>query len=487
MNYLEIFGIAASVLGAFLVFSITVAVHEWGHYLAARRMGLYIQSFAIGFGPKIFSFMHQGVEFRFNWIPLGGYVQLPQMVPVELLEGKEAENLPKDLPAITPWAKIVTAFWGPSFSFLLALLLAILVYFVGFPERVNLQNTVIGYMTKDSPARQSGMKVGDRIVAINDHAIRNWTGNPDAVKESIIFSEGERIKVQVERDGQLLTFTPVPKKDPEMESLRTLGIVPSDDTVLVGKIHKGSPAEKAGLKTGDRILLMNGEKVYNFLQIMDAIEVSEALPIRLLVQRGHEQQSVDVTPLRGTYTRSDGKNVLTDKPMIGIIWMADPKTEKRVTHPTPFELIYNSGSMVFRTLGAIPNPRSDIGIKQMTGPLGIFRVIQSLLLDDWRKVLYFGVVLNVNLALFNLFPLPILDGGHILLSFIEMIKRGPVRARLIYNIQSAFLFVLMGFALFVTYRDVLRWGKDIQEDGKAADMKQMSKTLRFEPYTPPAR
>ncbi|MDD5262256.1 MAG: RIP metalloprotease RseP [Methylacidiphilales bacterium] len=485
MNTLEILGIIGSVIGAFVVFSVTVAAHEWGHFLAARMTGLYIQRFAIGFGPKVFSFKRNGVEYCINWIPLGGFVQLPQMVPVEMLEGKEAEELPKNLPPVTPWAKIITAFWGPLFSFLLALALAIIVYFVGFPERINLQNTVVGYMTKESAAREVGIQLGDVITRINGREVKGWAGNADAIKESIIFSEGETIRVDVERNGRHLVFYPRPKKDPELENLRALGIGPADDSVLVGKILPGSPAEQAGLKTEDRILRINGEKVYNYLHIMDVIEAGEGKLVHLEVQRAGAQIAVDVVPRRGTYTKADGKTSLTENPMIGIIWMADPKTEKRITHPKPFELISNSALMVFRTLHAIPNPKSDIGIKQMSGPLGIFRAIQTLLLDDWRKVLYFGVVLNVNLALLNLFPLPILDGGHILLSIIELLKRGPVHAKLIYSVQSAFLFVLVGFALFVTYRDALRWGRDLQNERKAADSEQMSKTLRFEPHNPP--
>jgi regulator of sigma E protease len=201
MTLVEILQFAVSLVAALFVFSVTIFVHELGHFLAARRKGLEVERFAIGFGPKIVSFTRKGVEYSINWIPFGGYVALPQMAPMEMIEGSN-ENEAQDLPPVSPWAKIVTAFWGPLFSFLLALFCAVILFFTGKNENTTVQTTMIGYVAPDSPASEVGILPGDRIVSIDGEPMVRWTGNGGgAVTQAVLLSVKKSVEVVVERDG----------------------------------------------------------------------------------------------------------------------------------------------------------------------------------------------------------------------------------------------------------------------------------------------
>jgi len=446
---------AWTLIVALLLFGVTVFVHELGHFIAARRMGLVVEKFAIGFGPTLWSFKRDGVQYQINALPLGGYVALPQMAPMDMVEG-ENQFKREELPTVSPWAKIVTAFWGPAASFLFAVFLACVVWKIGKPDYKEMQERQIGFLMPDGPAAKSGLQAGDTILAINDYPITRWAGSTEGVVENIILSVGEKIQFKVLRlDGSTETISVKPDRNSKMENLRTVGISPVGPSV-VDQVLLKSPAAAAGLKKGDKVLAANGQKIWNSDQFANIIQTSKG-PVSLDINRDGQMLTLSVTPV---IPSKGGEH----KPMIGVVWApGEPVT----VWPTPWAQISNSSTLVFRTLKALVSPKSDVNIGHMSGPIGIFDKIMKILRYEPSQLLAFCVIFNVNLALLNMMPIPILDGGHIMFAIIEWIRRRPVSFKVISAVQTAAFIIMIGLFLFISYRDVLRVGKGNGQQDKS--------------------
>lgn len=472
MTLVDILQFIASLIGVAFVFGITVFVHELGHFLAARYKGLYVDRFAIGFGPKICSFKRDGVEYAICWIPFGGYVSLPQMAPMEMVEG-ESDVEVKDLPPITPWAKIVTAFWGPAFSFLLALACATLLFFVGKNENTTLKTTTVGYVEPGSPAALAGIKPGDRILKVNGKEVTHWSKNGDGgILQAIILSSGETIQLEVEQDGKINTFDLTPVPNPDLEGLRGLGFESPDNRymplIIDRFLSEDSPAATSGLKVGDQVVQVNGEPVFSMAQVSKMVQKSSETMI-FTVKRNGSLKEVAVTPRL---------ELGSGKMMIGVIWKVD-FTE--VVKVSPFTQVNDSVVTMGRTLFALVSPSADVGVKHMSGPVGIFNVLRKLLVTDIRDLIAFCVFFNVNLAILNLLPLPILDGGHITFAVVEWITKRPIHVKVLYALQTSFFIILIAFMLFVSFYDVGRIGKDIKEGSENRKQAEERGQIRFEP------
>jgi regulator of sigma E protease len=453
-------------LEVILLFNLLIAVHELGHFLAAKWRGLKIERFAIWFGKPIWKAKIGGVEYALGWIPAGGYVALPQMATMEAIEGKN-ETPAEQLPNVAPLDKIIVAVAGPLFSFLLALFFAIIVWQVGRPTILGDNTTQIGWVDPKGPAAKAGLKAGDVILTIDGHPVQNFQPSAyvaDSVKWRIITSTGTNIAIKYKRDGKEMPVayvlpTNVPTPWYERRSLRQI-FVDGENPALISQIASNSPAERAGLKIGDEIIALDGQKIYS----PDSIEYAQMMmsngpvkPMALTIRRDNDQFIKTLTPeLPRTPTNS--------YPMLGIMeWQEG--TNSLLEHPTPLDQIQSSVGMIFATVGAITSPRSHIGVQQLGGAVMIVRVYSNLFQDKdgWRRVLWFSVILNVNLALLNMLPLPVLDGGHIVLALIEFLRRRPISARVLNNIQSGFAMLLIGFMLYIAFFDTSDWVRSARD------------------------
>ncbi|MFZ5805947.1 MAG: RIP metalloprotease RseP [Verrucomicrobiota bacterium] len=455
---LESFRVLVTFIVAFVVFSITVLVHEWGHFVAAKQMGLVVERFAIGFGPKVFGWKRGDVEYALNWLPFGGFVQLPQMAAMDMVEGKSETDASK-LPPASPWAKSVTAFYGPLFSFLLAVVLAFIVWGTGIPQSKDFLTTTIGYVEPNSPAAKAGLQPGDQVLKINNQPVTRWAGRSGGVTEAVLLSVGKTVKVEVKRNEKVLTFNILPEKDPEMEGLRNLGFEKYfARTLIVDMAHKGSPAEQAGLREGDQILQVDGKPVYSVAHLNNLV-VNAKGALKMLYLRDGKRHIAEVTPQKAS-------NYHYAK-MLGISFRVG---EDQITQVDPWTMITNSMTFIYKTLRAVSSPDSDVGLRHLSGPIGIFDKLMMLLTIDPRLVIYFGVVLNVNLAVINLFPIPVLDGGHIILCIIEAIRRRPMEPKILQIVQTGFFVLLMGLFLFITFYDVRRVGERVIKKPKPFEL-----------------
>lgn len=470
-----------------LIFNLIIGVHELGHFLAARWRGLKVDRFAIWFGKPIWKKRIGGVEYALGTIPFGGYVSLPQMATMEAIEGK-AESGDQPLPPVAPLDKIIVAFAGPLFSFVLAIAFAFVVWGVGRPTSEADNTTTIGWVDPAGPAWKGGLRPGDTILTVDGQPVHHFSPtSSDSVTWRIVTSTGTNIVFTYQRDGKTETTSVVPYHRPtkwyERRALRQVLIAPATRSSIY-EIASNSPAALAGLKPGDEVVGVDGEKVYSFQSVMsvqDSMSNAVVRPVRLTIQRGVEQFDRTLVAVKPTVPSRPPTRLeklcqalhiavapaapAAVPPMFGIMsWQGE--TNVTLMHQSPLEQIQASVEQIFNTFGALFSRKGEIGVQQLGGAVMIIRVYSNLFDDDdgWRRVLWFSVILNVNLALLNLLPLPVLDGGHITLSLIEVVRRRPVSARILEKIQSGFAALLIAFMLYIAFFDTGDWLRSARAD-----------------------
>ena len=453
-----------TILSFLAALAILVVVHELGHFLAARWRGLKVDRFAIWFGKPIWKKKIGGVEYALGTIPAGGYVSLPQMATMEAIEGK-GESSGKPLPPISALDKIIVAVAGPLFSFLLAIAFAVLVWAVGRPVSEAENSTTIGWVDSTGPAWKAGLRPGDKILEVDGFPVTQF-GAPsqDSITWRIITSEQPTIALKYVRDGKeyVTEATPYRRANQwyERKSLRQILVAPAHKAVIY-EVATNSPAAIAGLRRGDEVVALNGEKLFSFIPVLHEEEVmtnGPVHPVTFTIRRGSEQFETVLVPEKPLKPAGAG-------PSFGIAaW--EGTTNITLAHPTPFDQIATSANQIFATLGTVFSHKSDVSVQQLGGAVMIIRLYTNLFESEhgWRQVLWFSVILNVNLALLNMLPFPVLDGGHITLALFEAVRRRPVSAKLLNYLQSACAAVLIGFMLFIAFFDTGDWVRSARKN-----------------------
>lgn len=439
------------IIAVILSFNVMIFVHELGHFLAARWRGLQIDKFQVWFGKPIWSKTINGVQYGLGWIPAGGFVALPQLAPMDAIEGERTSDKP--LPPISPWDKIIVAIAGPIFSLLLALVIGLIVWKVGKPADL-IHSTQIGYIQKDSPAEKAGLQLGDNILAVNGKPVKGFIGGLDYIKESIVLSQGDQIEFTIQRANEteprkiLTSFETAPTRWYERRALRTVGISYSNPAI-VREMVANSPGVKAGLQKGDQIVAVDGIKIWSTDQISQYLQTKNYAESSFTVQRGQETKELKITP-----ALPEKPNDKT--PMLGIAWDTEDLFDKHLVYLNPIDQCLSSVKMMVATITALISPNSSIGFDQMNGPLGIAKAKYDLLNSEFgiQRLLAFLVLINVNLAIFNMLPFPVLDGGHTTMAVMELITRRPVKARILEYVQSACALLLITLFLYITSKDV---------------------------------
>ena len=450
---MQVLNVIFIILEVLVLFNLLIIVHELGHFLAAKWRGLHVERFGIWFGKPLWERSFGGVKYSLGSIPAGGFVALPQMAPMEAIEGGGDTNY-ADLPKVSALDKIIVAFAGPLFSFGLAFFFAGVVWMIGRPVSETDTTTVVGYVFPESPAEAAGMLPGDKILEVDGGEVKRWSGIGDAVTWRVVSSVGETISLKIERDGAIQELTATPTRPEtkawERASLRQIKILPFQTPIVAG-VQPNSPAEEAGIQENDVIEAVNSVKLYNPQALSQYIgENSDSDLVLDLMREGVPVQAT-VRPVLPVYP--DGFEGEKRK-MIGVAW--DLSGEMKITHPGPWEQINASVMAMANTFKALFASKSDIGAQHLSGPVGIMRIYYLLFESEygWRLALWFSVLLNVNLALLNLLPIPVLDGGHIVMATIEAIFRRPIPYWILNIVQTGCALLVIGYMLYVTFFDV---------------------------------
>jgi len=443
-----------------LFFGGSIFVHELGHFLAARKRGVHVSRFSIGFGPKMFSWEGKdGVEYRISWLPLGGYVALPQLADMPAVEGEKNPKT-QDLPPVSYSTRMLVFVAGATFNMIFAFLLATVIWLVGQPTTSDQATTQIGYVVDEieisdgqtipSPARQADLRIGDTIRAIDGYEVENWQEFLQTLVTSAGRTEkGRRYNVfSIERDGVVNDVTVYPRLAGD-EEIRKVGIIAAYE-LLVHVVAPGSAGEKFGILPGDRFLSLDDTRILNIQTYADHLMAHRDREISVHLEREGQPFTLTIPARPEVEQPADLGLQLT--------------TDSKLVYPTPFEQFSSHIHMTFRTLGSLINPQSDIGISKLSGPVGIIRVFHMAAQADIRIVLWFTILVNINLAIFNLLPIPVLDGGHMLFATIGKLRGRALPPNFIMTTQSVFMMLLLSMILYVSFFDVRRIIRDVTPD-----------------------
>jgi len=425
--------IVTNLFAFIVVLGFLIFAHEAGHFAVAKLFRVRVLVFSFGFGKRLFGFRHGNTDYRVSAIPLGGYVRMAGDTPEENVVGQPDEFLSKP-----KWQRFLILFAGPSMNILIAILFFATLSMVGIEEVVR--QPMIAGVEKGSPAQKAGLSAGDRIASINGERIESF----DDVKLLISMNANTPLKIDYVRSGvtRTATMTPV-TKDTEYGPIGFAGIVPAGIDPVLARVEAGSPAERAGLRAGDRIVAVNGKPVVALEDFMTVSNDAKTKPLQVTVARGTQSMSVTLAPapedsavLRGVYPRT--------------------KLTKLSFFPALKYGVNESWRMLKVTKSALARLfRAEGSVKELSGPINIARISGDMLRRGWLYVVSLMAMISLQLGVMNLLPIPVLDGGHIMILLIEGVARRDLSLRVKERIQQLGFAVLATLMIVVLYNDVI--------------------------------
>lgn len=555
------------ILALVLFFGGSIFIHELGHFMAARKRGLVVKSFSIGFGPRLFGWRRDGIDYKVSLLPLGGYVALPQLADMRQIEDADGVDL-ESLPPITYTDKVIVAAAGAFFNILFALVISLVVWGFGRPVAAAELTTTVGGVMEEfvlpdgpvpGPAWQAGIRPGDTIMAIDGTPVHKFMDIHLLIMTGSGRFDDDRRQtiITVDRDGEVLDFEVNPVlpviNERSGDRMRMVGILPASP-VVVGTVTPDSPAERAQLKPGDKILAIDGNAVYSLKNVSDYLDRNRPNQVELLIDRNGTTMGIELEPELVAQTKPlvrvqvsgggslellatgdqvtgrDSINLATPATITVYSASGEPFADIRpgdqlesingtaitsleqardqlshptgtdttlltfnsssrqrelsitgdtttevvpplarvmvgfaiapvevIIHPTPYAQFYESVTMIGRILHGLTSPSSDIGFRHLSGPIGIGRIIYEFSITDFQRLLWFVVLLNINLAILNLLPIPVLDGGHIAFATIAKIRGKALPHKFINAVQGSFMLLLFGLIFYIIFFDSMRW------------------------------
>ena len=428
-----------TILAFAFVIGVLVFVHELGHYLAARRVGIRVLTFSVGFGPKVLGFTRGGTDYLISAIPLGGYVKMAGETAEDQRQGAPDEFLSK-----SKWQRFQVLIAGPAMNIALAILVLWVVLLQGadLPAYRDMA-PVVGAVEAGSVAAKAGLREGDRVLRVDDRDVPTW----DDFLMAVGGKARREVTLLVERGAQRRAVPVVPAARGKYE-IGDIGIYPATHP-HVKSVNAGDPAEKAGFRPGDVVLSVEGQTISFAQQLSEQINANTGKPTVVRVLRDGQQLDLHVTPVqRGAIG------------MIGI-GISDEliRVDPGVFEAFKMSLVQNweATTLIFRTLGGLFT--GDTSPKQLMGPVGIAQLSGESAKIGFFSLLGLMASISLNLGLLNLMPIPVLDGGHITIMALEGLARRDFSIRVKERMLLAGLVLLMLLMVTVIYNDLtrIRW------------------------------
>jgi regulator of sigma E protease len=436
-------GFFIAVLAVAVVLGFMILIHEFGHYAVAKLLGVRVEVFSIGFGKRLLGFRSGDTDYRISAIPLGGYVKMSGENPMDERTGDPGEFL-----SHPRWHRFLIAIAGPFMNIMLAIGLLTVVYMVHYEYPAVLDEpAVIGWVLPDTPAAKAGIQIGDRIARLD--GIENPTWKQVDPKEAL--SPNQPLDVTIERAGKSFEKTIVPEAY-GVNQMGYAGWVPKEPSVTVTDLEKGMPAEKAGMKVGDEILSVDGQPIPALEAMIETLKRTQGQPIDIVVRRDGQQKTFTLQPILADIPGQQEKRY-----RVGIQSLQMKVSALPLAAAFHKSIEQNKeGSLLILDLLQKMIQRK-ISIRAVEGPIGIGRAAGEAATEKgWTPLMALTAAISLNLGIFNLLPIPILDGGVILLLFVESIMRRDISLQIKERIyQAAFVFLVL-FAVMVIYNDLAK-------------------------------
>ena len=422
-----------------LVLGILILIHELGHFIAAKYFGVRVEVFSIGFGKRLLGWRKGDTDYRISALPLGGYVKMSGENPMETRTGDPGEFL-----SHPRWQRFVIAIAGPAMNILLAIALLTGVFMVRYEHPYFLdQPAVIGFVLENSAAAKAGFESGDRIVRIGNTQSPTW----EDVEAKVMLNPGQPLEVAVQRGGEILNKTIVPDKQGQEEYGALGGWIPQEPNIVT-QLEPDMPAAQAGVKVGDEVVAVNGVAMRSMRALINYLQQNPGKPLDVTVVRSGKEMHFNVTPVLDHNVHGAERwrmGFISNPVHVDKLGFVDAVSKSIEVNKRYSVLILE----LVRQLAA-----RKVSMKQIDGPIGIARASGEAARQGWMPLLALMAAISLNLGIFNLFPIPIMDGGVILLLAIESVMRRDISMKIKERIyQAAFVFLIL-FAVVVIYNDI---------------------------------
>jgi len=426
-----------TILSFTFVLGVLIFVHELGHFLMARRIGVRVLTFSLGFGPKLLKFTRGDTEYCISAIPLGGYVKMAGENPDDAHTGAPDEFLSK-----TKWQRFQVLVMGPVMNLALALVvMAVVLYQGAHVPLFEDQPVVVGVVVPGSAGEDAGIRPGDRLISIAGDDLDSWKDFPMVVGTRA----NRNVPVILVRDGKRIETRITPKSRGKFE-IGDVGLLPVMEP-QVAALTEGEPAIESGLQVGDVILAAGAERNVPYDRLVDIIRAHDSRPLPLEVRRNGQPLTVTVTP------RKNGEHA-----RIGAQFSA---FERRLVNPGPLQALQLSAkqnwewtAMIIKTLGGLFI--GETPVKQLMGPVGIAEMSGNAAAEGWIQLFSLMAMISLNLGLLNLMPVPVLDGGHIAILALEGLSRRDFSMKVKEKMFLAGFVLLVMLMVTVIYNDLAR-------------------------------
>ena len=422
-----------NIAGFILVLGFLIFAHESGHFMFAKLFRVKVLVFSFGFGKRLLGFKRGDTDYRVSLIPLGGYVRMAGDTPEDDQTGAPDEFLSKP-----KWQRFVILVAGPAMNILIAIAFMTVIIMVGTEFRTI--TPVIGEVLVGKPAAKAGLKTGDRVIKVGDEIIKDF----DDLRLSVTLNAGTPLPILYVRDGQTRTTTLTPEREEsEYGPVGRAGIRPYLEPVI-GRVTPGSPAARLGIRTGDRIVSVNGKPITDMTRLDEVLSKAPGAALALGLTRG--SQTYSATFPAQTFNPRD--------PYRGFL----PPTEIRKLPLLPAlrESVAQNWKMLRYAFGAIARMfRSEGSVKELSGPISIARISGDMLRRGWMEVVALMAMISLQLGVMNLLPIPMLDGGHIAILLVEGAARRDLSIAAKERIQQLGFAVLAALMIVVLYNDVI--------------------------------